>query len=411
MIKKTRKLKGGKTTLEKFFGTLNGEGPFVADNIYDKVVNKHQGTNLKEEYKLRKELAEQAYKIAEHKYDEKEKINQMEEERTFKYKKFHEDSFYKKIVLIITVFSNLISGFFKYLIQLAKLVVPTIQKALNSIGSGAQNLFNSIMKIINAGRGAIVRFILLLLFIAILLSMTINIFGGKGSPTLNTMNNKTSFDVLVNMRPKDFLSDINNTFSNMIPDKYKIQLNVFKNNINKFIGNDIIANSIDNKPRETINNGRFNGISNIKLKDNNDNIFNLYKPVEKQLNIDMDLYKDTDIDFYKLPANLRTKIMDQTTGKVKDKNTLSYEFKVKEKLMEDGRIKYRYVINENEDSKIPITTDLNLNNNFSIIKKPIIPINITDKDINKYKDNLMFKYKNGNFVYPYPTDKIINYNR
>ena len=96
MIKKTKRIKtkGGRTTLEKIIG-VESEGPFISDNIAQRV-EKYQGTNLKEEYKLRKDLAEDNYKIVNEQYEnEGDKIERIQDRR-FKYNKLHSDDFFRK---------------------------------------------------------------------------------------------------------------------------------------------------------------------------------------------------------------------------------------------------------------------------------------------------------------------------
>ena len=401
-----RKVKGGRTTLEKITG-IGVEGPLVADNIYENVVNKHNATELKKEYKLRKDLADEAYKLAEDEYKTEEERLQREADRKFKYDKLHNKTFWK----FIENLGKIISSFLEKAIKIFNNISIAIGKALPNLGSGIKNSVITFIKTLNIGKGALVKFILMLIFIGLLLGIGFGLFGGKGSSTLNASMNNKNLDIFINARPKDFLSNFSDSLMGMIPDKYRIQFTSFRNNLNKVVGNDNIANSIENKMRETTDKGRYNGISNIKKINDNENIHSIYKPNNKELEIDLDLYKDTNIDFYKLPEGVRNEIINQTSGKVPDQNKLKYTFTVGEKVMEDGRIRYRYIINQIEDPKIPLTTDMNLNNHFQILSKPITPISITSKDIDKYKDKYMFSYKDQKFVYPNVEDKIMNYNR
>lgn len=405
-----RKVKGGRTTLEKFTG-IGVEGPLVADNIYENVVNKHNATELKKEYKLRKDLADEAYKLAEGEYKTEEERLQREADRKFKYDELHNKTFFRNFWLFIKTLGNIIGSFLSNVRKTFKIIVTAIGEGLPNLASGIKNSVITFIKTLNIGKGALVKFILMLIFIGLLLGIGFGLFGGKGSPTLNASTNKTNLDIFINARPKDFLTNLSDSLIGIIPDKYRIQFTSFKNNLNKVIGNDIIANSIENKIRETTDKGRYNGISNIKKIDDNENVYSIYKPNNKELEIDLDLYKDTNIDFYKLPEGVRNEIINQTSGKVPDQNKLKYTFTIGEKVMEDGRIRYRYIFNNNEDSKIPLTTDMNLNNHFQILSKPITPVTITNRDIDKYKDKYMFSYQDQKFVYPNVEDKIMNYNR
>jgi len=392
MLKKTKriKIKGGRTTLEKIIG-VESEGPFISDNITQKV-EKYQGTNLKEEYKLRKELAEQNYKIANEQFEnEGDKIDKIQDRR-YKYDKLHSDDFFRKFALFIKALGSILYTSLKYIFKIGKEIVNKLRDTLKLIGGGAKNIGELIPKFLDQ-RGAIVKFILLLIFIALLLGAVIGFFGTKGSPTLGKATNSSKMDVFVNMKPKSFLTNFSDSFNSMIPDKYKIQFTSFRNNFNRFLGNDVIGNSIDNQPREFITEGRYNGITNIKVSTDKEQIYNLYKPNDKIMEIDIDLYKNSGIDFYKLPISIQEKILKKNNSNGK----FNYKFNVQEKITNDGRTKYAYVFN---DSSIPIETDINLVNNFNINSKPIKPIRITEKDIEKNKTRLMFEYTNGNFSYP-----------
>ena len=193
----------------------------------------------------------------------------------------------------------------------------------------------------------------------------------------------------------------------MIPANYRMQFTSFKNSFNKFLGNDIVGNLIDNQPRETTSDGRYNGITNIKkINDNSGRIYNIFKPSDKELVIDLNLYSsDSDIDFYKLPEGIRAEILAKANGikaneKNKDSNDLKYKFDfiVTSKQMPDGREKYVY--NFNNSNNIPLTNDKSLNNHFNIISIPASGVSMTKKDYEKNRNSLMFSFKDNKYIYP-----------
>jgi len=79
MVKKTklRKIKGGKTTLEKILpkGIVAVEGPLIPENISQRVKLKHEGPDLEKEYRERKEIADIDYKLITDDYENEDERN------------------------------------------------------------------------------------------------------------------------------------------------------------------------------------------------------------------------------------------------------------------------------------------------------------------------------------------------
>ena len=406
MVKKTklRKIKGGKTTLEKLFPVLSVEGPFIPENVDQRVKLKHEGPDLEKEYRERKEIADIDYKLANNEYENEDEKNRKKADRDFKYNKLHKDDIFRKLklfVLVIHVFVVRVLGkVIEYVFKIATFILSFGASIGKALGNGVAATGTTTSKVLSIGKGAIIKFLLLLLFIALIIGLTTNLFGNKGSPSLALANNNSNnkLDFMVNSKQTGFLSDFSNTLNSIIPDKYKIQFTSFRNSINKAMGNDIIANSIDNQPRESINEGRYNGITNIKKKSDDVNIYNIFKPKDKSISINLDEYKDSDIDFYKLPEGVRKEIITKNKTFMQG-NTFKIDFNNKQVLAGDGKTTYKYEINKTNNN-IPIKTDPSIYNHFIIESNPINPIRITEKDIQKNRNNYMFTYKDGNFNYP-----------
>jgi len=409
MTKKTRKLKGGKTTLENFIG-LNSEGPLVTENLYQRV-KEHKGEELKNEYKMRKDIKDAEYKIAHNEFKDEEERNFVLADKKFKYEKLHKDDFLKKLTLFLKVIGNsaynlgqAIGGLFKFGIKMMQFGFKMISDSASKAGSGVRNAGELAQKIFNSGNGAVVKFILLIIFIALFFGLAFGLGGTKGG-NMSAANNNNKFSILSVNGDNSFLGSLSTSLNDMIPSNYRIQFTSFKNTFNKFLGNDIVGNLIDNQPRETTSVGRYNGITNIKkVKDNSGKIYNIFKPSDKELIIDLNLYSN-DIDFYNLPEGIRNEILAKADGikaneKNKGSNDLKYKFDfvVTSKQMPDGREKYFY--NLNNSSNIPLTNDKSLNNHFNLISIPPEGVTMTKKDYEKNRNSLMFSFKDNKYIYP-----------
>lgn len=406
MVKKPKQKKGGKTFVEKLLGKTI-EGPFIADDInYN--IKKGRSVALKEEYKLRKELADEDYKLAENKLKNEEDKNQKIADRDFKYNKLNQDNFNFKLKLfwnfLVTIASSIkdsIAKFFNFLINTFGTVIIPGGKALFDIFI---KIFMTIVELFNVGQGAIIKLIVLIVIIAICIGIGFALFSpSAGGTSINKVADKTSLDVFVKMDQPSLLSAFSGSLNNLVPDSYKIQFTSFKNMINKAIGNDIVAKSINNKPRDDIKDeGRYNGVTNIRI-DNSSRIYSILQPKEKLWEIKLNDYEN--IDFHKLPDEVKIDILKTkanrsfVNGDINDYQ-LKYKFNVGTVVnnTNNGEVKrYRYELNTDN---IPIKIDNNLINNFDVKETKIDPITITNKDIDRDKDKLMFSFNNGKFTYP-----------
>ena len=410
MVKKTklRKIKGGKTTLEKILpkGIVAVEGPLIPENISQRVKLKHEGPDLEKEYRERKEIADIDYKLITDDYENEDERNRKKADRDFKYKKLHKDDFFRKLKLffvVIQVFVLRVLGkIVEYVFKIVTFILSFGANVGKAVGSGVATTGTTTSKVLSTGKGAIIKFILLLIFIAIIIGLVTTFTGNKGSSSLANanINNINNLDLVVSTKKLGFLSDVSNTFNSLIPDKYKVQFTSFRNQINVAMGNDILANSIENQPRESIKEGRYNGITNIKKNTDDVNIYNIFKPKDKTISINLDEYKDSDIDFYKLPESVRNEIINKNKQFIQGTNNNIYNinFFNRQILSGDGKMNYKYIVDTNNN--IPIKTDPSVNNHFIIETKPINPIKITEKDIQTNRTKYMFTYSNNNFNYP-----------
>jgi len=407
MVKKPKLKKGGKTFVEKLLGKTF-EGPFIADDInYN--IKKGRSVGLKEEYKLRKELADEDYKFVENKMLNEEDKNQKIADRDFKYNKLNQDNFNFKLKLFWNFLSTLASGIFNLIsrfVDFLRKTTATIFLPMIKLFSGMMyGFFLILSKFFNAGQGAGVKVIILIIIIAICIGLGFYLFSpSSGGTSISNVTNKTNLDVFVQMKSPSFLGSFTSGINDLVPDKYKVQFTSFKNMINKAIGNDVVAKSIDNKPREDIKDvGRYNGITNVRIDDSS-KIYSVLQPKMKTWEIKLNDYENA--DFNKLPEEVKIDILkcknnsNFIKGDINDYE-MEYKFEVKKvtNVTNNGEVKkYKYQLNADNT---PINSDDN-----SINEIRINPISITDRDINRDKDKLMFSFEHGKFRYPdYPYKK------
>ena len=149
--------------------------------------------------------------------------------------------------------------------------------------------------------------------------------------SLNDFKNQTSTDIFTQTKLPSMNDYFNFNFSDFSFDRFNFSFNIFKNNFNKMLGNDVIGNSIDNQLRETINDGRWDGIYHVNKDKNENKIYSIVKPKPITLNIDINEYPDS--DYFKLPKTIREQIYNNSIITIPlwlNPATRHYSYKFKE---------------------------------------------------------------------------------
>jgi hypothetical protein len=371
MVKKTKLKKGGRTFLEKLTGKYY-EGTALADNINENIKNK-KASALLEEYKLRKNIAEDDFKIATAKFKQEEDTLQLEADRRFKYDKLKLQNFNilsKIAIALVGYIGNLI----KYITSIFFKIFDYVPIFINTI----RYIIEIIPKYLDIGKGAVVKLLLLLLLLALIIYALVSMFQKKPSSTIN--NNMSSKTFSIFPENGSFNNLLGSFIKDAIPSTYRVELNSIINRVNLAVGNDIKANAIDTKNRETITDGRYNGITHIKQSKDDNNTYITSKPNDFELVLNIDDYTDKDIDFNKLPQQIKEKIK----ANFRADSILKFTSDIKNN-------KYRYRISPN--NYIYMNDDII--NQFDIKNIESEPIRINKKDRNKY----MFEFTN-KFQYP-----------
>jgi len=388
ILKRRRKITGGESLLDKITGKV--EGSLITDNIENAVILKKK-EELIDEYKRRKENAEKRALDTKLAYDELEKNLQLERDRNLKrneldFKK--SDATIKNIGSSIRWSGDKIANIAMFLFSyLGKLFIT----GLKYLGKFVIALSKS--------NSPVIKTICLIIVIMIILALIFSILGLTKPANKFDFKKPTSTDIfkqtkLPNM--SDYMNINNFSFDNF---------NIFKNYFNRMFGNDTIGDSVDNQLRETINNGRWDGIYNIKKNDDEYNIYSIIKPSDLTFNIDINNYPNS--DYFKLPKNVRESIYTNTaagiTIPVRDSNM-------------NGNYRYIYKFNDtyfgnNSNNRVIFPLFADVDENYHIANDiPLDDFIFTDGD-NINKDVLaskMFSYKDGRFIYPmnYINNKI-----
>lgn len=290
MKKKNLKNRGGQSMVEDVFHNYGvKQGPYITDDIKRNIeLGKEKYLNKK--YKNINTDAEKQYNIARGQYNEIEDYLDKENNRLFKYRKLNSEKFFKTM--------GVVGGIFKGLGNATASLGNGLYNTVTSLGKGLGNTAN-------IGKGVIIKTIVLLILIGLLIGALVWFFKSNDpNKTFDYSSDNTSMFFFQSSGAKTSLfTDMFNKINNIIPDKYKINFNIFKNNVNKFFGNDFSGTN-----RETISEGRYDGINHIKFN-NEDKIISMMKPNDIKWNVKFDNYPN--IDFNKLPEDVKKQIYDE----------------------------------------------------------------------------------------------------
>lgn len=370
-MKKKNPIKGGQSIVEDVFRNYGvKQGPYITDDIKRNIelgkkkylLNKYK--NINEEAEIYNKIAKGEYNILQDTIDKKN-------DRLFKYKKLAYDTRIKIVNSASKIIGSILSG---------------IGSFFKSLGTGVKNLGN-------IGKGVIIKTIVLLILIALLIGALVWFFKSNNPNNIfDYSNENTSMFFFKLDRPPSLFTDMFNQINNIIPDRYKVNFNIFKNNINRVIGNDL--NGIK---RETIDQGRYDGINHIKFE-NDDKIISIMKPRDIKWNVNFDNYPN--IDYNKLPNDVKTKIYDKkeaftlTATSTQLNNDTGSIFTYK---MDDTKSPFQDITDEDDKSKIKpnvyqLRNDKNINENQYKYKKVSIDF-VDDNNYDTY-ENIKKSYEN-----------------
>lgn len=356
---------GGQSILEDIFHNYGvKQGPYITDNI-KRNLDLGKKKYLFDKYTNINNDAEIKYKIARGEYNEIQDNINKENDRLFKYRNLNSNNLYK----FLGVLGNTLKG----IGSAGKNIFQGVKSTVESVSKGVLNTAN-------IGKGVIIKTIVLLILIGLLIGALVWFFKSNDpNKTFDYSSDNTSmFFFQTNGGKKSIFTDIFNKIYNIIPEQYKINFNIFKNNINKFFGNDYKGIN-----RETTNEGRFDGINHIKFQDE-DKIVSMMKPNDIKWNVNFDNYPN--IDFNKLPIDLKKNIFNSNLNE-----GFILEARGKQFANDTGSV-FIYEMDENKYPFINSKTKAN----FYDLKNKII-------DVNNYKYTdvpIRFEYKDGTYNYP-----------
>ena len=300
MRKKTKR--GGASILEKipYIKNVNKKGIYIADDInYNIRQGKKEDLIKKYEYNLN-EAKENVKRAKDEKYRdiEEEKIQNERDKATIEERKLRNN----KIQFAINTFINIFIYFIDLIYKLLLLVGGFLTNFFNISIKVFPILGNGLKNIVNVGKGVIIKtLVLIAIIIAIFFGYNAIVHNkdpSKVNEMISTDESYSSF--LINTKTPNIFGDYANSFYNIIPDKYKIQFNFFKNRFNSIIGNDIYESVGTSRPQITI--GKNDGIYHIKKENDNDYTYTTLKP--KDIEIDITSI-NPNCDYYKLPENIK----------------------------------------------------------------------------------------------------------
>lgn len=381
MVKKTKFKRGGKTFLEKTLGKVY-EGSMVADNISDNIRRK-KGTQLLDEYKLRKDIAQLDYDIAQGRKDHSDDLNEKLKDRNFKYDKLNSSNFNYRLRL----FGDVLNAFWRFIgfiFSKIQFVFDKLPAYLSFFRDTLILLLNLIRGFIGVGQGALVKvLILIMIFVGIAMGIS-NALGSSSNPTIDK---KTSLNEFTTTPTPSIGSYLNLTIKSFIPDSFTREMNNINSRINNIFGNDIKANSVNRIKRDEITEGRYNGTTNVKIRDDNNKIYSIIKPKNEIYIRVGDLNNYPNIDYHKLPSFIQNNL---TSNNSKYSNNIKFELDTK---IKDNNQYYIYKVAE-QGSNV-LENDKNEINKFNVKSGEPDIIKIKDKEKHLY----MFDFKD-KFVYP-----------
>lgn len=364
MKKKNLIKKGGQSIVEDVFRNYGvKQGPYITDDIKRNLVLGKK-KYLLNKYKNINEEAEIYNKIAKGEYDTLQDTIDKKNDRLFKYKKLAYDTRIKIVNSAANIIKSTLSGIFSF---------------FKSLGSGTLSLAN-------IGKGVIIKTIVLLILVALLIGALVWFFKSNNTNNIfDYSNENTSMFFFKLDRPPSLFTDMFNQINNIIPDRYKVNFNIFKNNINRVIGNDL--NGIN---RETIDNGRYDGINHIKF-DDDDKIISMMKPRDIKWNVNFDNYPN--IDYNKLPNHVKSKIYDKkeaftlTATSTQLNNDTGSIFTYR---MNDTKSPFKDITDQDDKSKIKpnvyeLRKDTDINENLYKYKKVSIDF-VDDTNYDTYEN-------------------------
>jgi len=384
MKKKSFKKTGGNNLLKSVIGNI--AGPIIVDNIKN-VVELGKKKELLDEYKLKKDDAEKNYTRITDLYNKEQISNDKG-----KYLSWLKTTVTYPIYIyqIWNTFKSILSGLWELIKYSITLIKEFGGLLLKGLGKLIHILFDS--------QGALLSVLIFIIILVIIILAILGFFNNKENKfdynkSYNSIKNNISLS-----KPSPY-SLLGEQISNIVPEKYRLQFNNFRNSFNKLFGNDLIGTSINNQIRDTISNGRYDSIYHIKKNENETKIYLITQPNNIKLNIDINNYPDS--DYFKLPEDLR-KIYNPKN------NTITIPPSINNT---NGKYIYKF---ENAYYGSNIENKVNINNspfidiqtnNENYYKANNIPI---DDFIFSDKDNInpsilkekMFSFENGKYVYP-----------
>lgn len=291
-LKKTT-IKGGE---EPYISAIIGNPPgkFVPDNIIEEVDLGHREAIIKK-YEDKKKTADEKYRILNENYKDEEKNLENKRDRFFRWFVARMPIFYQMYQTI----KDIIIG----LKVLAVTFITFLAKVLVDFKGAVFGFFKSITE----SRGAVVRALIFLFFLALIIYGIVMLTVNKKDISNKAFLDKITSQAFIQSVSNSPFSVLSEQLYLLIPDDLKQRFTSLRNSISKFFGNDIQASSINTQPREVLKTGRHDGIIHIKKNDINDTqIYTVVKPDNLTWTLNIDSYSgDANIDYFKLPTNLR----------------------------------------------------------------------------------------------------------